>query len=98
MTFAEETAEESPVRRAPASRSVLKWIRVSHGLRDRDAVQRWIKTLNTLFASQGFERLDDITSAAVADYLHVLLSHSGRGDQIQHLNVLREDDGGYLSE
>ena len=98
VTFAEETAEEIQLRRVPASRSVLEWIRVSHTLQDRDAIQRWMKTSSILFASQGFVRPDDTTLALVESYLHALLSHSGHAAQIQHLHVQRSNmnDGVYF--
>ena len=89
VTFAEETAGEIRLRRVPASRSVLEWIHVSHTFQDRDTVQRWMKTSSILFASQGLVPPGDITLALVESYLHVLLSHSGREDPIQHLGILR---------
>ena len=93
VTFVEETAEEIRVRRVPASRSesALVAITMSHGLQDRDAVQRWMKTSNVLFASQGLERLDEIALTLVESCLNLLVLHSGRQTQAENLRLLRRD-------
>ena len=84
VTFAEESVEEVQLHRAPAFRSVLDSIRVSHGLLGRDAILYWMKTSRTLFSSQGHERLDNNILELVESYLHLLISRTGRQDQIQH--------------
>ena len=85
VTFREETPDEIQLRRVPASRSLLEFITISHDLLDRDAILSWMKTPCILFASQGHERLDNSTLELVDNYLHLIVSHSDRQDQILHL-------------
>ena len=98
VTFAEETVAGTQLRRSSTSRSTLNFIRVEHGLENRDTVKRWVKISNILFATRGHERLDDVTLALVGGYLHLLLLHSGRRDRIQQLDVVRlsMQDGRYF--
>ena len=98
ITFADGTIEGIGLRQERASRSVLKSIRMEDGLQDHDAIQRWIKTSNILFASQGCMRLDDTTLTLVGNYLNLLLSHYGNQNQTQRLEVARSSGygGGYF--
>lgn len=85
-----------------ASRTTLERILLSHGLQNRDVVQHWMKTSNTIFASQGHRRLDDIFLTLVESYLNLLISHldsdsdSNHPDHARHLQVhkISRDNGG----
>ena len=69
---------------------MLWLISVSHGLLDRDAILYWMKTSHILFTNRGNERVDNATLELAESYLHLLVSHSGRQDQIQRLQLWKE--------
>ena len=91
VTFREETPDEIQLRRV-ASRSVLYMIEILHVRLDRDAILYWMKASRILFACRDHERLDTAILELVANYLHLLVSHSGRQNQNHSMLLWKKTD------